>query len=172
MLRFKVTEEQASERIDSYVVGQLPTLSRAFIQKLSEKGQIKVNKKQEKIGHKVKAGDIVTVDYDPMEAENIPAIDIPVLYEDDDCVVMNKPVGLLTHSKGAFNPEATVATFMKDKVTDIEGDRAGIVHRLDRATSGVIIAAKNQKALAWLQKQFSQRKTKKTYIAVVEGQLD
>ena len=92
-------------------------------------------------------------------------MNLPVIYEDNDVVVIDKPAGVLTHSKGALNFEATVASFIKDKITDEEltGNRAGIVHRLDRATSGVIIAAKNQAALCWLQKQFSQRKTKKTY---------
>jgi 23S rRNA pseudouridine1911/1915/1917 synthase len=101
-----------------------------------------------------------------------PDIDLPILYEDADCIVMNKPVGVLTHSKGAFNPEATVATFLQSHVKDLQGERAGIVHRLDRATSGVIIGAKTSEALAWLQKQFSQRRVKKTYIAIIEGELD
>jgi 23S rRNA pseudouridine1911/1915/1917 synthase len=105
----------------------------------------------------------------------VPIIDLPVLYEDDDCVVINKPIGLLTHSKGAFNPEATVASWL-DRYTNhspipFENARNGIVHRLDRATSGVMIAAKTPEALAYLQKQFSQRKAKKQYIAIVTGQL-
>lgn len=79
---------------------------------------------------------------------------------------------MLSHSKGNDNPEETVATFMADKVTGLSGNRAGIVHRLDRATSGLMIAAKNLEALKWLQKQFSTRKVKKTYIAIVEGSLD
>lgn len=98
-------------------------------------------------------------------------MDLPVLYEDDDCVVINKPAGILTHTQGAHNPEATVATFLRDKVNGLDGERAGIVHRLDRATSGVIIGAKNQAALSWLQKQFAQRKVKKTYVAIAEGHL-
>jgi 23S rRNA pseudouridine1911/1915/1917 synthase len=99
-------------------------------------------------------------------------IKLPVIYEDDDVVVMNKPAGVLTHAKGCINTEATVATFMSGKITDesLTGNRAGIVHRLDRATSGVIICARNSQSQIWLQKQFSQRKTKKTYMAVVEGE--
>ncbi len=102
----------------------------------------------------------------------VPEIDLPVIYEDDDCVVINKPPGVLSHSKGAFNPEATVATWLAGRVKGLEGERAGIVHRLDRATSGVMICAKTPEALAWLQKQFSQRKTVKEYVAVVGGALD
>jgi 23S rRNA pseudouridine1911/1915/1917 synthase len=99
-------------------------------------------------------------------------MDLPVIYEDDDVVVINKPAGILTHAKGCINTEATVATFLSSKITDkdLTGNRAGIVHRLDRVTSGVIIGAKNSKAQAWLQKQFSQRKTKKNYLAIVEGE--
>jgi 23S rRNA pseudouridine1911/1915/1917 synthase len=84
-------------------------------------------------------------------------------------LVINKPAGVLTHSKGAFNPEGTVASFAAPKTKGMEGDRAGIVHRLDRATSGVIIVAKDPTTMSLLQKQFSQRKVKKTYFAVVNG---
>jgi len=91
-------------------------------------------------------------------------------------VVVEKPIGLLTHSKGVFNPEATVASWLhshlQTELADADtgpNNRAGIVHRLDRATSGLIICAKSATALGWLQKQFSQRRTKKTYIAVVSG---
>jgi 23S rRNA pseudouridine1911/1915/1917 synthase len=77
---------------------------------------------------------------------------------------------VLTHTQGAFNPEATVATFLRSHLDkDLSGERAGVVHRLDRATSGVIIGAKNHAALSALQKQFAQRKVKKTYIAIVQG---
>lgn len=90
----------------------------------------------------------------------IPEIELPVIYEDKTCVVINKPAGLLSHSKGAFNPEASVATWLRSRLKDMDGERAGIVHRLDRATSGVMICAKTPEALIWLQKQFSTRKVK------------
>jgi len=123
-------------------------------------------------GYKLREGDEIAIDYDQQELDRIPHIDLPVIYENDDCIVLNKPAGVLTHSKGAFNAEATVATFLRDKLQDIDGERAGIVHRLDRATSGVIICAKNHAALSFLQKQFSQRKVKKIYDAVIEGTLE
>ena len=97
---------------------------------------------------------------------------MPIIFEDANCLVINKPVGVLSHSKGAYNPEATVATFIEPKLSGMIGDRAGIVHRLDRATSGVMICAKTPEALSYLQKQFSQRKVKKTYYAVIPGQLE
>ena len=76
---------------------------------------------------------------------------------------------MLTHSKGAFNPEATVSSFIRPYTTGMQDNRGGIVHRLDRVTSGLLICAKHEKALEWLQKQFADRKAKKEYIAVVEG---
>lgn len=162
--------EFTSERLDIYVSGQYPDKSRAFAAKLIEKGHISVNDtKQIKPSYKLKQSDTVTIDY--VEDRQIPEIELPILYEDDGCVVINKPVGLLTHSKGEFNPEATVATWLSPRTKGMQGDRAGIVHRLDRATSGVMICAKTPEALSWLQKQFSQRKTKKTYAAVVTGTL-
>jgi 23S rRNA pseudouridine1911/1915/1917 synthase len=98
-------------------------------------------------------------------------INLPIIYEDDDCIVIDKPLGVLSHSKGAFNPEATVASWLSQYLNGISGERAGIVHRLDRLTSGVMVCAKNDRSQAWLQKQFSQRKTKKTYVAIVSGKL-
>ena len=162
--------KKRATRLDSYVVEQKPRLSRAFAAKLIEDGKVLVNGQPSKTGYKVKATDDVTIDYDDAQLDAIPAIDLPILYEDDDCVVINKPEGVLTHAQGALSSEATVASFLRDRVIDMQGDRAGIVHRLDRATSGVIIGAKNQAALSWLQKQFADRQAKKTYIALVVGQ--
>jgi 23S rRNA pseudouridine1911/1915/1917 synthase len=109
--------------------------------------------------------------YDEKILDTVPDIDLPILYEDSDCVVINKPAGVLTHVQGEFSPEATVASFLKNRGKDITGERAGIVHRLDRPTSGVIIGAKTLHALQWLQQQFARRDAKKTYIAVVQGHL-
>ena len=158
------------ERLDQYVVRQLPDLSRSSAAKLVEGGKVSVNGDvQRKSGYRVKEDDKVVIDYDMAAEGRIPEIDLPVLYEDDDCVVINKPAGVLSHSKGAFNPEATVATWLSGRVKGLEGERAGIVHRLDRGTSGVMICAKTPEALAWLQKQFSQRRAIKEYAAVVAG---
>lgn len=161
-----------AKRLDHYVVEALPQLSRGSATKLIEMGRVLVNgHPATKAGYKLRRGDDIKIEYDEAEFGAIPDIDLPVLYEDDDCVVINKPAGVLTHSKGVFNPEPTVASFVRSRLTALSGERAGIVHRLDRATSGVIICAKNPAAMVWLQKQFSQRKTKKTYIAIVSGHL-
>jgi 23S rRNA pseudouridine1911/1915/1917 synthase len=168
----RVSEEQVGQRLDVFVAAKLPRLSRAFVRKLCEDSRVLVNDEARKPGHKLHEGDKVKVDFDEAELDNIPEIDLPVLYEDDDCIVINKPVGVLTHALGVHGTEPSVASFLRGKLSRVHpwnGERAGIVHRLDRATSGVIIGAKNQPALSMLQKQFSQRKVKKTYIAVVEG---
>lgn len=163
-------EISRAERLDQYVVRQYPIFSRSFAVRLIEEGQVVVNgEAQLKAGYKLRPADKIQIAYDEAAQALIPEIELEVLYEDDDCVVVNKPVGLLTHSKGSFNPEATVSTWLRSRMKAMSGERAGIVHRLDRATSGVMIGAKTPEALGWLQKQFSQRKTKKTYAAVVNG---
>jgi 23S rRNA pseudouridine1911/1915/1917 synthase len=170
----EVSEDQAGLRLDSFVTANMPRLSRAYAQILCDTDRVRVNDHPRKSGYKLHIGDKVIIEYDEKELDVIPDINLPILYEDDDCVVINKPAGVLTHTQGAFNPEATVATFLRGKINgELNGEatRAGVVHRLDRATSGVIIGAKNQAALSWLQKQFAQRKVHKTYVAVVEGHL-
>lgn len=162
-----------NQRLDQYVIQKLPTVSRSFAAKLIEQGSVVVNNvPQTKPGYRLRENDVVEIAYEPTVSQQPPEIELEIIYEDTNCVVINKPVGLLTHSKGAFNPEATVATWLAHRVKGLEGERAGIVHRLDRATSGVMICAKHPLALSWLQKQFSQRKVKKTYVAVVAGNLN
>lgn len=171
MQRLIVPTDASIERLDVFVARQQPLLSRSSVQKLCHDGRVQVGGDVAKASYKVRPGDMITVEFDPKELDEIPAIQLPILYEDDDCIVIDKPVGVLTHSKGNFNPEATVATFIRGKVHGLSGERAGIVHRLDRATSGVIICAKTPETLHWLQKEFSSRKVKKEYQAVISGRL-
>ncbi len=162
-----------NQRLDRYVLTQLPNHSRAFASKLIDLGRVNVNDQvQTKAGYRVRTGDKVVINYNHDQELAIPEIDIPILYEDKDCVVINKPAGLLTHSKGVFNSEPTVESWLRPRLKDISGERAGIVHRLDRATSGVMICAKKIKAQQWLQKQFANRKVKKDYVAVVAGHMN
>ncbi len=166
-------EMSRAQRLDQRVIEQMPTLTRSYASKLIETGKVTVNGEVvTKSGYKMRAGDEVAVDHDDELFRQIPVIELPVVYEDEDCVVIIKPVGLLTHSKGAFNPEATVATWLRGRLRSMEGERAGIVHRLDRATSGVMICAKTPDAHSWLQKQFAQRRTKKNYAAIISGHLN
>lgn len=170
-------EISQAERLDQYVTRLVPSISRAYAVKLIESGAVAVSgMPQRKAGYKLRASDSVDITFDEVAAMVIPEIELPIVYEDDDCVVIEKPIGLLTHSKGVYNPEATVASWLhshlQSELADTDtgpNNRAGIVHRLDRATSGLLICAKTATSLTWLQKQFAQRRTKKTYIAVVKG---
>ena len=170
MLKLKAKDSDKAKRVDVFMAENLPDFSRSALKGLFTKNFVTVDNKAVKASHKLSSGDTIEVDTSLLSV--VPeVIDIPIIYEDEDVAVMNKPAGVLTHSKGVLNNEATVASFIKDKLNDqnLIGNRAGIVNRLDRGTSGVIISAKNEKVLKWLQKQFSTRKTNKTYLAVVEG---
>ena len=172
-LRLVIDETSARQRADKFLLAQpeLQPYARAAIQKLFVDNLVLVNDQPVKSGHKLKIGEVVTADISPLQAEP-DAIVLPILYEDADVIVINKPAGVLTHTNSAYRREASVASYIRSKLSgELSGERGGIVHRLDRRTSGIIICAKNQAALSWLQKQFAIRKVKKTYIAVVQGML-
>jgi len=169
MRRFKVGDASEGVRIDTFLADKYPQFSRSSLVALFTQRMVKVNGKITKPGWRLKPTDNVSVDDSLLKAGHAP-LELPVIYEDGDVIVISKPSGALTHSKGALNQEATVASSLRDKVSlELTGNRAGIVHRLDRGTSGVMIVAKTSNALAYLQKQFASRKTDKTYMAVVEG---
>ncbi|HSX31944.1 MAG TPA: RluA family pseudouridine synthase, partial [Candidatus Saccharimonadales bacterium] len=155
-------------RADVLLAALQPDYSRAALAKLFDKGLITLHGKPLKSGEKIKPNSPLVADISSL-APPVEAVDLPVLYEDDDVVVIDKPAGMLTHAQSATVAEATVATFLREKSKELEGERAGVVHRLDRATSGVIIGAKNQHSMSLLQKQFADRTVKKTYSAVVQG---
>ena len=168
----RIKEHTRRMRLDQFVVQEKPRISRAFAIKLIESGKALVNGEIQKGGYKLRETDTVTIDFDESTLGVVPDIDLPVLYEDDDVVVVNKPAGVISHARGIYWDEPSVASFIRQRNVDLVGERAGIVHRLDRATSGVMICAKNPAAMTFLQKQFADRKVEKTYIAVVEGHID
>lgn len=170
MLDVQVAVSDIGQRADVYIAEKLPEFTRSSLGELFRQGFVLVNAKPIKASYKLKRHDRLQANTSPLTTRPV-KIDLPVLYEDGNVIVIDKPAGILTHSKGTLNTEATVASFIKPKLTDknLKGNRAGIVHRLDRATSGVIIAAKKESVLQWLQKQFSTRKVKKIYEAIVEG---
>ena len=170
MNQIKITEENVGERLDIFMQSQFPQYSRSTIQKLLKSENILVNKLPSRSSYKLREGDKLKLS-EP-DSDFTKDLDLKVLYEDDDCVVVDKPEGILSHSKGAINMEPTVASWLESRIKDIPGDRAGIVHRLDRGTSGVMICAKTNKAQLFLQKQFSERKVKKVYLAVIKGSMD
>jgi 23S rRNA pseudouridine1911/1915/1917 synthase len=169
--RIVIDEQSAGKRTDIVATGLLPMLSRAYVHTLIENGRITVNKELSKAGYKLRKGDTLKIDFDPSELEQIPDIDLPIMYQDDNVLVIDKPVGVISHSRGKYWNEPSVASFVR-QITHQEGDRAGIVHRLDRATSGVMICAKNSESMSFLQKQFSTRNVKKKYIAIIDGHIE
>jgi len=160
------------KRLDSLLAERFPEQSRSTWQKhikaghVSVNGEVKLSPKQD-----VLESDQITTSIP--DATDFSHHELPIVYMDDNVIVVNKPVGVLTHSKGALNDEFTVADFFRRYTSwGLESTRAGIVHRLDRDTSGLIIGARNEETAHLLQKQFADRKTKKTYIAVIDGHLN
>jgi 23S rRNA pseudouridine1911/1915/1917 synthase len=169
-----LTVDTTGARLDLFVVQKLPELSRSFIQKLVEDGHVTVNGKPARSSLRLKNGDAVSVviagpEPTTHKAENI-AIDI--IYEDADLMVVNKPAGMTTHPAPG-NPTHTLVNAVLSHLPNLpEGDNAarpGIVHRLDKDTSGLIIIAKTRSALANLSDQFKSREVKKTYTALLKG---
>jgi len=161
-------------RLDRYIAENLGLLSRSQIKARELKAA--VNGKETKISHAVKNGDALELSWKEAEPVNIIPENIPldILYEDDRAVVLNKPQGMVVHP-GAGNRRGTLANALyyrkleKNKLAEAEGTRPGIVHRLDKDTSGVMIAAYDDEALAFLAEQFKSRRARKTYIAIVRG---
>lgn len=159
------------KRLDTIVAEKTKT-SRSFAAKLIEDKKVKLGSKiLDKPSKKIAPDADLKIEFN--KDIKYPKLDIEVIYEDKNFVVADKPSGVLTHSKGAFNPEATLATWLHEKAPKLDkGDqRSGIIHRLDRGTSGVIILAKDAETQTHFQKQFAKRNVKKTYIALVPGKL-
>ena len=174
-MEFKYVSKEAGIRLDKYISEQNSDLSRAMIQKLIENGNVTVNEKVVKASYKVNLGDnIKIVLEEPKETELKPEkIPLNVVYEDNDIIVINKEKGMVVHP-GNGNLEGTLVNAVlercKDSLSGIGGEiRPGIVHRLDKDTSGLIIVAKNDKAHIRLSEDLKEHKVKKTYIALVRG---
>jgi 23S rRNA pseudouridine1911/1915/1917 synthase len=165
---YTITDEDGVVRVDKFLAHLHPEYSRAALAKLFVLNLIKLKGEPIQAGHKLRPGTEFEYDLTPLQA--VPdVIPLPIVYEDENVIVVNKPAGIISHARGRFWQEASVASFIRDRISGMDGERGGIVHRLDRATSGVMICAKNEATLKFLQKQFSDRKVQKTYIAVVEG---
>lgn len=176
ILKYVVKNEEKGLRLDKAIVSLTgEEFSRALIQKLIDDEKIKVNKKIEKASYKVAVNDIIEIEKDEpkeisLKAENIP---IDIIYEDDDIVIVNKAKGMVVHP-GNGNPDGTLVNAImarcKDSLSGIGGElRPGIVHRIDKDTSGLIIIAKNDKSHIDISNQIKEHKVKKTYIALVRG---
>ena len=169
-----IVENEESKRIDAYI-SENTEYSRTAVQRLIEENKITVNGKKEKASYKVQNGDKIEIEEEPAKEIELKAQDIPleILYEDDDIIVVNKPKGMVVHPANG-NPDGTlvnaIMSICKDSLSGIGGEiRPGIVHRLDKNTSGAIIIAKNDKAHINLSEQLKNHEIKKTYIALVRG---
>ena len=156
-------------RLDIYLSTKFDTtISRSLWQKYIKAGYVSVNSKVA-ITPKFEVDETDEIALNLPEKEQVD-VDLPILYEDDDVIVVNKPSGLLTHAKGGLSDEPTVAEIIRQKTSfATDTDRPGIVHRLDRDTSGLLIIAKNPESAAHLQRQFAERTAKKTYVAITNG---
>ena len=173
----KIIAEMENVRLDAYIAQKCENLSRTMIQKLIEDGEILVNGQEKKISYKTKQGDVIEIHIPEAKEINLKAQDIPldVVYEDDDIIVVNKPKGMVVHPANG-NPDGTlvnaVMSLCKGSLSGIGGEiRPGIVHRLDKDASGLIIIAKNDVAHINLSKQIKDRRVKKIYIALVKGNV-
>ena len=170
-----VDEINKGKRLDSYISDNMDKISRSFAQKLIENQQVTINGKNEKASYKVCAGDNIQVDVPEAQGTKLKAQDIPVdvVYEDKDIIVVNKPKGMVVHPANG-NPDGTlvnaILAMCKDSLSGIGGEiRPGIVHRLDKDTSGLLIIAKNNEAHVKMSKQIQDRLVTKKYIAFIRG---
>lgn len=175
--RFEISPDKQDERLDNYIASMFPEVSRASIQKLIKNEKIKVNKKSVKTSYKLKVNDITEGFIEPdNEIKLLPEnIELKIEYEDDDIIVVNKPVDMLTHPSAIEFSNTLVNALLhhtKGKLSDINGHlRPGIVHRLDRNTSGLLMVAKNNAAHEFLSTQIKEKTAVRKYLAVVKGSL-
>ena len=173
-LSFKIGPDQAGDRLDAYLASQIEGWSRARLQRLIENEDVLVNGKIAKPSYKLREGDeieaeLVVAPIDVFTPENIP---LDIVYEDETLVVVNKPAGLVVHP-AAGTPSGTLANALAYHFQKLPGTgvRPGIVHRLDRDTSGLLVVAKTDAALEKLSDQFRDRSVYKSYVALVHGRV-
>lgn len=173
--KIKINEENVGKRIDSLVPLLEEKLTRNAVQRLIEEENIKVNNQKTKHSYKVKLNDEIQISIPEAEKIDLKAQNIPleIIYEDEDIIVVNKPKGMVVHPANG-NPDGTlvnaIMSICKESLSGIGGKiRPGIVHRLDKDTSGAIIVAKNDKAHVNLSEQLKNHEVKKTYLALVRG---
>ena len=175
MKKLIVDAQHSGFRLDAYIAEKEEKLSRTVVKKLIENGNIKVNDLNQKVSFKVQENDLITIEEPEVKDKNIKAQDIPieVVYEDNDIIVVNKPKGLVVHPANGNWDGTLVNAIMaicKDSLSGIGGElRPGIVHRLDKDTSGLLIVAKNDEAHMNMSNQIKNREVKKIYYALVRG---
>ena len=177
MKQYIVKAEEKGKRIDAYISSYNNEISRTAVQRMIEEEIITVNNKKVKASYKVQENDLIEIGENKpkeieLKAENIP---IDIVYEDEDIIVVNKPKGLVVHP-AVGNPDGTlvnaIMAICKESLSGIGGEiRPGIVHRLDKDTSGILIIAKNDSAHINISNQIKNHEVEKTYIALVRGSI-
>ncbi len=174
--RFVADKGQSPLRVDKYLMNKIENATRNKIQKAAKDGNIYVNEAVVKQNYKVKANDVITVmfEHPPYELlltpENIP---INIVYEDDDLLVINKEPGMVVHP-GHGNYSGTLInalTFHFDNLPNNSSNRPGLVHRIDKDTSGLLVVAKTEEAMTHLSRQFFKKTTEREYVALVWGDV-
>lgn len=177
-MNFIIDDLNENTRIDSYLAEIMPDISRSKLQKGVREGLILVNNKSVKAAYKLRFGDIVTVSGDSISIKKPEPEDIPleIVWEDENMAVINKPSGMLTHPTTKEISGTLVNALMYkygENLSDLNGDlRPGIVHRLDRNTSGLIMIAKNNRTHEFLVNEMKEKRFLKKYLAVVKGSLE
>lgn len=177
MIEKSIISDVNNERLDSYISKYNLDLSRSMVQKLIKENKVFVNGKNEKESYKIKVNDNITIQIEEPKSSKLEAQDIPldIIYEDNDIIVINKPKGMVVHP-GNGNPDNTlvnaVLAHCKGSLSGIGGEiRPGIVHRIDKDTSGLIIVAKNDKSHINLSEQIKNHEVTKIYTALVKGNI-
>ncbi len=172
-LSFQVNENDAGARLDAYLAAQIDGWSRARLQRLIEAGDVLVNSKQAKPSYKVTARDEIEVELAPPPASNFTPENIPleIVFEDDHVIVINKPAGLVVHPAAGIHSGtlANALAYHFQQLSNAGSIRPGIVHRLDKDTSGLLVAAKTESGHENLSDQFRAREVFKSYVALVYG---
>ena len=175
MKEYIVSQEEKGKRLDTYIPSVDTDITRTSAQRLIEDGNILVNGKNAKVSYKIQENDKISVEIPEPKQIELKAQDIPIeiIYEDSDIIVVNKPKGMVVHPANG-NPDGTlvnaIMAICKDSLSGIGGEiRPGIVHRIDKDTSGLLIVAKNDNAHVKMSEQIKSHEVKKTYIALVRG---
>ena len=175
MKEYIVSQEEKGKRLDAYISSANTDITRTSAQRLIEDGNILVNGKNVKVSYKIQENDKISVKIPKPKQIELKAQDIPIeiIYEDSDIIVVNKPKGMVVHPANG-NPDGTlvnaIMAICKDSLSGIGGEiRPGIVHRIDKDTSGLLIVAKNDNAHVKMSEQIKNHEVKKTYIALVRG---
>ena len=175
-----VAPEDSGQRLDSFLGARLADLSRTRLQALIDSGRVLVNGVARKRSHRVEAGEMLAVEIPPPQPSHAQPEDIPlnILYEDADMVVVNKPAGMVVHPGAGVKSGTLVNALLhrygaSGELSSVGGElRPGIVHRLDKETSGALLVARNDAAHRALAEQFAGRKVEKTYVALLHGKIN